>query len=84
MRLLMSLLVLFLCFASPVSADPYEDGAAAYSRSDYATAMRLLRPLADQGIGGAQIYVGMMHELGQGVEKNGAAAAEWYRKAADK
>lgn len=84
MRHLMSLLVLFLCTASPVSAGPYEDGSAAYSRNDYATAMRLLRPLADQGNGGAQILVGMMHELGQGVPKNGAAAAEWYRKAADK
>ncbi|UYN95401.1 MAG: sel1 repeat family protein [Enhydrobacter sp.] len=84
MRLLTSLLLVFLCTASPVSAGPYEDGTAAYSRSDYATAMRLLRPLADQGNGGAQIYVGMMHELGQGVSKNGAVAAEWYRKAADK
>lgn len=84
MRLLMSLLLLFLCTASPVSAGPFEDGDAAYSRSDYATAMRLLRPLADQGNGRAQILVGMMHELGQGVAKNGAAAAEWYRKAADR
>jgi TPR repeat protein len=84
MRLLMSLLLLFICTASPVSAGPFEDGDAAYSRSDYATAMRLLRPLADQGNGRAQILVGMMHELGQGVAKNGVAAAEWYRKAADK
>ena len=84
MRLLMSLLVLFLCTASPLSADPYQDGDAAHSRGDYATAMRLLRPLAEQGNGRAQILVGMMHELGQGVPKNGAAAAEWYRRAADR
>lgn len=84
MRLMMSLLALFLFTASPVFAGPYEDGTAAYSRNDYATAMRLLRPLADQGNGGAQTYVGMMNELGQGVPKNAAAAAEWYRKAADK
>jgi TPR repeat protein len=27
----------------------FEDGMAAYQRGDYATAMRLWRPIADQG-----------------------------------
>ena len=30
-------------------AGPFEDGAAAYDRNDYATAARIWRPLAEQG-----------------------------------
>jgi hypothetical protein len=35
--------------AGAAVAGPFEDGGAAYARGDYATAMRLWRPLADQG-----------------------------------
>ena len=35
--------------AAPVAAGPLEDGYTAYARGDFATAMRLMRPLADQG-----------------------------------
>ena len=42
-------IVLLLSLAAPVAAGPLEDANAAYYRGDYATALRLLRPLADQG-----------------------------------
>jgi len=42
-------IIVVLSIAAPVAAGPLEDGVAAYERSDYATALRLLRPLADQG-----------------------------------
>jgi len=42
-------LVLSLGLTAPVAAGPFEDGLAAYGRGDYATALRLIRPLADQG-----------------------------------
>jgi hypothetical protein len=64
-------------------AMPFEDGMAAYQREDYATAMRLWRPLADQGHAGAQSNLGVMYEKGQGVPQDFAAALGWYRKAAD-
>jgi len=35
--------------AASVFAGPLEDGLSAYERSDYSTALSLLRPLADQG-----------------------------------
>lgn len=54
MRLLKLLLVLFACAATPASAGPLEDGRAAYDRGDYATALRLWGPLADQGNPSAQ------------------------------
>jgi TPR repeat protein len=62
---------------------PYEDGFEAYQRGDYTTAMRLVRPLADQGNAKAQEMVGSMYEQGWGVPQNYAEAEKWYRKAAD-
>ena len=37
--------------AGPVAAGPFDDGVAAFDRKDYATALRLWRPLAAQGAG---------------------------------
>jgi TPR repeat protein len=42
------------------AAGTLDDGVAAYQRGDYAKAMRLLRPLADQGNPDAQFNLGMM------------------------
>ncbi len=38
-----------LIAAGPVLAGPFEDGVAAHARQDYATALRLMRPLAQGG-----------------------------------
>jgi TPR repeat protein len=59
------------------------DGVAAHERGEYATAMRLLRPLADQGNAGAEFFLALMYVAGQGVVRDDAAAISWYRKAAD-
>jgi hypothetical protein len=64
------------------TAGPLEDGNAAAQRGDYAAAMRLLRPLADQGSAGAQYDLGVMYANGEGVPQNYAQAVMWYRKAA--
>jgi hypothetical protein len=45
----------------PAGAGPVEDAAAAYKRGDYATAMRLFRPLADEGDASAQVVLGFMY-----------------------
>jgi hypothetical protein len=47
-------IILMLSLAAPVVAGPLEDAAAAYGRGDYATTLRLIRPLADQGDASAQ------------------------------
>jgi TPR repeat protein len=77
-------LVLALSLAGPAAAGPLEDGMAAYDRGDYATALLLVRPLADQGNAGAQFKLGNMYHHGEGVPQDYAAALDWYRKAADK
>jgi clan AA aspartic protease (TIGR02281 family) len=76
-------LMLVVAIAGAAAAGPFEDGEAAYQRSDYATALRLLRPLADQGLAVAQFYLGVMYRAGLGVAQNYPEAVDWYRKAAD-
>lgn len=78
-----TIVALLLCVSAPVSAGPFEDVLAAAQVGDYATVLRLLRPLADQGNATAQNNLGRMYENGQGVPQDYAAAVSWYRKAAD-
>ena len=55
----------------------------AFDRANYATALKVWLPLAQQGDAAAQTYVGEIFEKGLGVPPDHAAAAEWYRRAAD-
>ncbi len=65
------------------AAGQFEDAATAYTNGDYATAMRLMRPLADQGNDNAQYNLGVINANGLGVPQDYAQALAWYRKAAD-
>ena len=64
------------------SAGPWEDGMAAYNRGDYVPALRLFRPLAEQGNAKAQKALGIMFRKGQGVPKNFVRARMWFALAA--
>ena len=57
--------------------------ASAYLRGDYARALRLWRPLAEQGHAAAQANLGSMYRNGEGVPQDDAEAVNWYRKAAE-
>jgi uncharacterized protein len=52
-------------------------------KGEYETALRLTRPLAEQGRSSAQVLLGHMYLNGQGVPKDYAATASWWRKAAE-
>jgi uncharacterized protein len=71
-----------LAAAGAAIAGPLEDGVAAVERRDYATALRLFRPLADKGDDIAQFDLGIMYSRGWGVSRDYAQAARWYRLAA--
>jgi hypothetical protein len=45
-------------------AGPFEDAVVAHERGDYATAMRLSRPLAEQGDPRAQLMLGILLDDG--------------------
>lgn len=77
------LLALALLGISPVGAGTPEDAAAAFGKGDYATALRLLGPLAAQGDAFAETYLGFMFATGRGEPQDSVQAVTWYRKAAD-
>ncbi len=74
--------VLLVVLAAPAWAG-FDEGVAAYDRGDYATALRELRPLAEQGDAAAQYNLGGMYYGGYGVPQDYAEAVKWYRKAAE-
>ena len=55
----------------------FQDGMWAYTMKDYATALRELKPLAEQGHPQAQYYVGAMYAFGNGVQKDHVFAHMW-------
>jgi TPR repeat protein len=63
-------------------AGPLEDAVAANKAGDYATAMSLLRPLAEQGDANAQYGVGALYWNGHGVTADAIEALKWFRLAA--
>ena len=75
--------LMLVAVAGAAVAGPWEDANAAADRGDYATALRLLHPLADQGDSSAQNSLGVMYAKGQGVPQNYAEALKWYRLSAD-
>lgn len=58
------------------------DGLAAHKRGDYATALQMLGPLADDGDAIAQYTLGTMHVQGRGTPEGWVEALKWYRRAA--
>jgi ATP-dependent protease ClpP protease subunit len=62
---------------------PYDQGVAAYDQGQYATALSLWLPLAEQGNAAAQYNVAVLFEKGQGVAQSYQEAARWYLKAAE-
>ena len=70
-------LVLSTAAAPAVAAGPLEDAHSAYNGGDYATALWLIRPLADEGNAEAQFVLGDMYDLGQGVPQNYPEAVKW-------
>lgn len=77
------LLGLMALTAVPASAAPFDDGIDAYYQNDFAKALRLWLPLAEDGNANAQNNLGAMYENGQGVAADMKEAARWYRRAAE-
>ncbi|WP_081436654.1 tetratricopeptide repeat protein [Burkholderia lata] len=74
---------LILGVAGTAVADQVEDAARAFQRTDYATALALWRPLAEQGNSRAEIGLGKLYESGLAVPKDQAQANVWFQKAAN-
>ncbi len=76
--------ILFLAVAlTPVAAvsGPFEGGQEAFKSGDYETALRLWRPLADQGFANALQNLGIMYAWGTGVPQDYVQAHMWFNLA---
>jgi TPR repeat protein len=71
-------IILVLGFAASAAAGPLEDADAALKRRDYATAVRLNRPLAEQGNANAQYNLGTFYDNGLGVPQDKVRAYMWF------
>jgi TPR repeat protein len=74
--------VLSLAF-TPLAAQDFQKGVAAYQAGDYATALQEWKPLAEAGDAVAQFSLGYIYQNGDGVLQGYAEAVRWYRLAAD-
>ena len=63
-------------------AADFKKGADAYKRGDYAAALKEWKPLAKQGNAKAQIRLGWMYYLGDGVPKDVRIGLRWWHHAA--
>jgi TPR repeat protein len=75
-------IILVLGFATPVVAGPLEDADVAIKRHDYAIALRLIRPLAEQGDANAQYILGVFYNTGLGVPQDYVRSYMWLNLAA--
>ena len=81
-RLLRCALAFSLISVIPALAD-LEAGKRAYEQRDYRTALKELKPLAEQGNPEAQALLGLMYNLGRGVPFDVGQAMKWFKAAAD-
>lgn len=67
--------------------EPYEkelmEASEAISNREFEKALSILGPLAEKQIAGALGLLGVMHQLGEGVELNGLKAVELLTKAVE-
>ena len=70
----------FVAF-TPVAAQDYQKGMNAANSGDYATALKELHPLAEQGLAEAQFILGGMYLNGRGVPQDYDEAVKWFRLA---
>ncbi|MEN8206420.1 MAG: tetratricopeptide repeat protein [Pseudomonadota bacterium] len=83
MKVIRIMVLSLLLAAHGLTLGGIDEGAAAYNRGDYGTALREWRPLAEQGNAGAQLNLGYMYDNGYGVPQDYRKAVKWYRRAAE-
>jgi len=76
------LLILLLLVPSLIWGADFQKGLTAAKQGDYATALKELTPLAEQGDASAQYNLGVMYAHGDGVVQNYKTAVKWYTLAA--
>ena len=81
--IIIPVLLFSLCFGAPSYSADLSKGEIAYQNGDYATALKELKPLAEQGDAEAQWRLGSMYWTGDGVPEDKKEAVRWYTLAAE-
>lgn len=68
--------------AQPAQTNDVKRGVEAWESGDYATAVKLWRPLAIKGDADAQFNLAQAYRFGRSVPLDMKAAEDWYRRAA--
>jgi TPR repeat protein len=77
------IVMLMLSVSHAAIAGDFEDGVAAAHKGDFATALRLWTPLAEQGNASAQYNLGLMYANGDGLTQDYKTAVKWHTLAAE-
>ena len=80
-RLSLCVFTILLCAGFSAAAD-LESAKRAYQQKDYATAVKEFTVLAEHGNSDAQLILGKMYMMGQGVPKDSEQASKWFKAAA--
>ena len=83
MKHLTIILAFLMTLSSPVAAQDFDKGYAAYKAGDYQTAIEEFTPLAEAGNSNIQYVLGEWYDNGEGVPQDHTEAVKWYRLAAD-
>ncbi|HCO42695.1 MAG TPA: hypothetical protein DCZ11_01630 [Gammaproteobacteria bacterium] len=75
------LLAAFAAWSLNAQAGALEDGIAAFERHDFNTAVRLIKPLAEQGNVEAEYFMGTFYMYGHGVAMDPPQADMWFKRA---
>jgi TPR repeat protein len=82
LRLFSTFALTMLICASVSAAADIESGKRAYEQQDYTAALKEFAPLAEQGNAAAQLFLGRMYMIGQGVLKDADQAIKWFKASA--
>ena len=75
-------MAIFVAVSCPVKAQHVAKVYSAYEAGDYATDLQEWRPFAEQGNSSAQLSLGWIYFLGEGLPQDYNEAVKWFRKAA--
>ncbi len=78
-----SLITLSAVSAAEATGDEYEQGLAAYHKSDYKKAFQLIKISAESGAARGQFILSTMYRRGLGVEKDEYEGFYWCKQAAE-
>lgn len=73
----------FLLISISAFGADFEVGKRAYERKDYATALKELTPLAEQGNPEAEVLLGKIESTSQGLPLDFDKALKWFKAAAE-